>query len=208
MNVSIFASIPLAPRSWGITWDMDLDWHYTCRCESQVRSTELVESTSFITSSRPVCCLSCGVFTSSLMLPVAHRSWRTAKVKSSQGLVLLAKPLMDEGAGESHWGLSFPKGLINQWFQSLKYCELLLQITLNVETMQCRRLRFDPWVRKILCRRKWQPISVFLPGEIHGQRSLADYSPWGCKESNVTEQLTHTHTHSHRPCVEEKWKCR
>ena len=33
-------------------------------------------------------------------------------------------------------------------------------------------------------------ILVFLPGEFHGQRSLAGYSPWGCKESDVTEQLT------------------
>ena len=39
-------------------------------------------------------------------------------------------------------------------------------------------------------RRKWQPIPVFLPGESHGQRSLAGYSPWGGKESDTTEQLT------------------
>ena len=38
---------------------------------------------------------------------------------------------------------------------------------------QCRRLGFDPWVRKIPWRRKWQPTAVFLPGEPHGQRSLA-----------------------------------
>ena len=30
---------------------------------------------------------------------------------------------------------------------------------------------------------------VFLPGESYGQRSLAGYSPWGCKESDTTEQL-------------------
>ena len=30
-------------------------------------------------------------------------------------------------------------------------------------------------------RRKWQPTPVFLPGESHGQRSLAGFSPWGCK---------------------------
>ena len=30
--------------------------------------------------------------------------------------------------------------------------------------------------------RKWQPTSVFLPGESHGQRNLAGYSPWGGKE--------------------------
>ena len=40
--------------------------------------------------------------------------------------------------------------------------------------------------------RKWQPTLVFLPGEFHGQRSLAGYSPWGCKESDMTEQLSLT----------------
>ena len=38
-------------------------------------------------------------------------------------------------------------------------------------------------------RRKRQPTLVFLPGESHGQRSLAGYSPWGCKESDTTEWL-------------------
>ena len=33
--------------------------------------------------------------------------------------------------------------------------------------------------------------------ESHGHRSLMGYSPWGCKESDMTEQLIHTHTHSH-----------
>ena len=48
---------------------------------------------------------------------------------------------------------------------------------------------FSPWVRKILWRRKWQPTPVFLPGESHGQRSLVSYSPWGRKESDMTERL-------------------
>ena len=42
-------------------------------------------------------------------------------------------------------------------------------------TWQCRRLKrhgFSPWVRKIPSRRKWQPTSLLLPGESHGQRSL------------------------------------
>ena len=34
------------------------------------------------------------------------------------------------------------------------------------------------------------PTSVFLPGESQGQRSLAGYRPWGCKESDMTEQLS------------------
>ena len=32
---------------------------------------------------------------------------------------------------------------------------------------------------------------AFLPRELHGQRSLEGYSPWSCKESDTTEQLTH-----------------
>ena len=55
--------------------------------------------------------------------------------------------------------------------------------------LQCRRPRFDPWVGKIPWGRKWQPTSVFLPGESHGQRSLVGYSLWGHKESDMTEWL-------------------
>ena len=52
------------------------------------------------------------------------------------------------------------------------------------------RCRFDPWVRKIPWRRAWQPTPVFLPGESHGQRSLAGYSPWGHTESDMTQRLS------------------
>ena len=51
-----------------------------------------------------------------------------------------------------------------------------------------KRHGFNPWVRKIPWRRKWQPTPVFLPGKSHGQRSLVGYSPWGQSESNMTEQ--------------------
>ena len=43
-----------------------------------------------------------------------------------------------------------------------------------------------PW------RKEWLPTPVLLPGEFHRQRSLAGDSPWGHKESDQTEQLTHT----------------
>src|SRR5574340_1103377 len=59
--------------------------------------------------------------------------------------------------------------------------------------LQCRRCGFDPWMGKIPWRREWLLTPVFLPGESHGQRSLAGYSPWGCKESDTTERLAHTH---------------
>ena len=50
-----------------------------------------------------------------------------------------------------------------------------------------RRPRFDPWVGKTPWRRKWNSASVFLPENLHGQRSLVGYSPWSCKKSYVTE---------------------
>ena len=36
-------------------------------------------------------------------------------------------------------------------------------------------MRFNPWVRKILWRREWQPIPIFLPGGSHEQRNLVGY---------------------------------
>ena len=53
-------------------------------------------------------------------------------------------------------------------------------------TCQCGGWGFDPWVGKILWRRKWQPTPVFLPGRSYGQRSLAGYSPRDHKESDMT----------------------
>ena len=41
----------------------------------------------------------------------------------------------------------------------------------------------------------WQPTSVFLPGKSHGQRNLAGYSPWCCKELD-TRECEHTCTHT------------
>ena len=52
----------------------------------------------------------------------------------------------------------------------------------------------DPW------RRKWPPAPAFLPGESHGQRSLAGYGPWGLEESDTTEQLS---MHAHIPDIKQ-----
>ena len=63
---------------------------------------------------------------------------------------------------------------------------------------QCRshkRHWFDPWVGKIPWRRAWQPTPLFLPGESHRQRSLAGYSSWGCKESGMSVETSHTGVH-------------
>ena len=60
---------------------------------------------------------------------------------------------------------------------------------------QCRRLSwqgFDPWARKIPCRREWQSTAEFLPGKPHGQRAIL--AP-GCHKELATSEHTHTHTH-------------
>ena len=64
---------------------------------------------------------------------------------------------------------------------------------------------FDPWVGKIPWRKAWEPIPVFLPGESHGQRSLAGPCRKELDATEVTEHVhkhiviyykyTHTHTH-------------
>ena len=71
--------------------------------------------------------------------------------------------------------------------------------------LQCRRHRFNPWVRKTPWRRKWQPTPLFLPEKSHGQRSLAGYTPWGHKrvrhdwatEQQQQQRELHQHTHTH-----------
>ena len=49
---------------------------------------------------------------------------------------------------------------------------------------------FDPWVGKIPWRKEQLPTQVFHPREFHGERSLADYSQWGHKESDITKQFS------------------
>ena len=50
------------------------------------------------------------------------------------------------------------------------------------------------WVGETPGRRVWQPTQGSLPGESHGQRSLAGCSPWGHRESDTAE-ATEQHTH-------------
>ena len=62
---------------------------------------------------------------------------------------------------------------------------LVAQLVKNLPEMQ------ETWVQSLIGKspwsRKWQPTPVFLPGEFHGQRSMAGYSPWDHKESDTTE---------------------
>ena len=77
-----------------------------------------------------------------------------------------------------------------RWPSLLVLMRLLLVIKNPPASAGDIRCGFAPWVVKMPWRRAWQPAPVFSPGESHGQRSLAGHSPWGCKESDTTEQLT------------------
>ena len=62
---------------------------------------------------------------------------------------------------------------------------------LACQCRRCKRPGFDPWVRKILWRRAWQPTPVFLPGKIPWTEEPGGlYRPWGHKELDMTERLT------------------
>ena len=63
------------------------------------------------------------------------------------------------------------------WVQSSLVAQTKVKNLPAVQETQVRSLGWEiPW------RRKWQPTPVFLPGKYYGQRSLAGYSPWGCKD--------------------------
>ena len=97
-------------------------------------------------------------------------------------------------AGRSRFQLVFPFSQrwrvctipVNSYFiYFIKFYFLILQ-----ERKSNKLLYYGPW------RREWQPFPVFLHGESHGQRNLAGYSSCGHKELDMTERLTHIHTHT------------
>ena len=124
---------------------------------------------------------------------------------------------------KTHWVLSFQTSLVAQtvkrlpttretWVRCLsfviipvQFCVCMLVFNIHYDfpggtsgkgrgRKQCG---FHPWVGKIPWRRAWQPTPVFLPGEPHGQGSLAGYSLWGSQRvrhnwSNLAHTLTPT----------------
>ena len=89
-----------------------------------------------------------------------------------------------------------PSRLQSMWAQeSWIWLSGTSQVALVVKNLPANagneRRRFDPWVRRIPWR-AWQPTLVFLPGESHGQRSLAGYSPQGCTRLKQLSTQAHT----------------
>ena len=96
--------------------------------------------------------------------------------------------------------LPFPHRNLQLDLHPNHYKELLRWLSGKKPTCQCSRLVFDPWVRKIPCRREWQSNPVIVLGESHGQRSLVGYSPGGHEKLDTTERLSmHTCNHDKTP---------
>ena len=102
--------------------------------------------------------------------------------KSLQSCPTLWDPMDCSLTGSSVYGIS--QARILEWVaipfsrgSSQPRDRTWLSCTGKESAYQRRRHSFDPWVRKIPWRRKWQPTPVSLPGKSHGHRSLAVYSP-------------------------------
>ena len=67
-----------------------------------------------------------------------------------------------------------------------QYTSLVAQTIKNPPAMQETLLLSLGWEDPL--EKGWLSMPVFLPGESHEQRIIAGYSPWGLKESNITEQ--------------------
>ena len=94
----------------------------------------------------------------------------------------ISTPALAMMSGPSSLSLLHPKPvcvpslLQRDFLNSNLYPRFLWWLSGKESACQCRRYRFNPWVRKSPWRRKWQPNTLFLPEKSHGQRSLAGYS--------------------------------
>ena len=114
-----------------------------------------------------------------LLFPPAGEVWRIRTLPTPQ-----------KDCGSFKWGPGLPR-----WLSGKE------------SACHCRRRGFDPWVRKIPWKRTRQPTPVFLLGKFHRQRSLVGNSPWGHKESDMTEQLNSKwgYTQTYMATVGDSW---
>ena len=101
-------------------------------------------------------------------------------------IVVFRNQDLDIKCAHCNWGVFASRPFIVQIF----HIYTIFYILIPEPTCQCRRCRFDPWIGKMPWKKKWQPTPVLLPGKFHGERNLVGYSPWGYKESDMTEHST------------------
>ena len=125
-----------------------------------------------------------------------------AKMETPSSTKFIGSPRKNKSVASKKWNVFWYLFKLSYAVSTLR-ASLVAQMVKRLPAMQ--ENGFIPWVRKIPWRRELQPNPVFLPGKSHGQRSLAIYSPWGCKESDTTEQL---HYHYHYAVSTLQWVTR
>ena len=91
------------------------------------------------------------------------------------------------------WHICIYASQLPQWLSRWRIC---------LQWRRHRRCRFNPWVKKIPWRRKWQPCPVFLPKKSPGQRSLGGLESKRSQKVKKTEQLsTHFLPNLHSSCL-------
>ena len=128
------------------------------------------------------------------VLSFFHSRWVLSPWLDSSGVLRAHESLMEQG---DVWMLENLNLFELEWTSIECVASLLASGgEIHWAEFDCNmRPRFNPWVGKILWRRAEQPTPVFLPGESHGQRSLAGYRPWeGHKEADTTETKWKTGT--------------
>ena len=142
------------------------------------------------------------------MPPLSHA---TLFMYPSQHKALCVLERGDEGSDSAYWEepAIYRKNAITQLLATINRKQMytqsiwkhlirsLLQRNSECSTPKqehCNSCKIIRWVGKIPRKRAQQPAPVFLPGEPHGQRSLAGYSPQCHKESDMTEAMWHAGT--------------
>ena len=134
-----------------------------------------------------------------------HVHWVSDTISSSAALFFYLQSFPASGSfpmsrlfasgRQKYWSFNFSISLSNEhsgWiFFRIDWFDLLVvQGTLESSPAPLFKSINSSALSLLFWRRGWQSTPVFLPGESHGQRSLAGYSPWGHKELDTTEWLS------------------
>ena len=123
--------------------------------------------------------------------------WKIQKITSVDENMEKLEPLCVSGGNVKWYSFTFPSECKHQNGTSL-VAQLVENLPAMLETwvwflgwedLLEKGTGFDSWVGKICWRREQLPTPIFLPGEFHGQRSLAGYNPWGPKELDMAKWL-------------------
>ena len=88
------------------------------------------------------------------------------------GIQLMSPALQADSLQLSHWGSPILYTAVYMWSILVAQWQRVC-----LQYRRCRRRGLSPWVRQIPWRRTWRPTPAFLPGQLHGQRSLVGHSP-------------------------------